>query len=102
MPKVRRRGIPVQLLEHRLERIRIREIPMDQLALLAEWLDRQSEVPTGKWSKRFPGMIVCGEADLVKTLLLPHQTVLGDEIRQSLAIGEASERCRRFFGGGVC
>lgn len=80
MPKVRRRGVPVQLLEHLIERIRIREIHADQLALLAEWLDQQPEVPSGRWYKRFPGMIVCGEADLVKTFLLPNQAPFGDEV----------------------
>ena len=80
MPKVRRRGVPVQLLEHLIERIRIREIHADQLALLAEWLDHQPEVPSGRWYKRFPGMIVCGEADLVKTFLLPNQGPFGDEV----------------------
>jgi len=28
-------------------------------------------LPEGPWSKRFPGMTVCGEGDLVKTFLLP-------------------------------
>ena len=79
MPKVLRRGVPVLLLEHLLERIRTREISVEQLALFAEWLDNEPEVPAGRWFKRFPGMIVCGEAGLVKTFLLPDQTPVGEE-----------------------
>jgi len=29
---------------------------------------------------KIAGRTVCGEGDLVKTFLLPHQTALGDEI----------------------
>jgi hypothetical protein len=32
-------------------------------------LDSEPEVPEGKWFKRLPGMIVCGEGELVKTFL---------------------------------
>ena len=77
MPKVRRRDIPPALLNHLLERIREREIPPDQLGLLAEWLDQNPEVPSGKWFKRFPGMTVCGEGELVKTFLRPEQAPIG-------------------------
>jgi hypothetical protein len=46
-----------------------------------EWLDTQPEVPSGKWFKRFPGMILCGEGELVKTFLTSEQVPIGDEIR---------------------
>jgi len=49
--------------------------------LLAEWLDTEPEVPVGKWFKRFPEMIVCGEGELVKTFLRLGQVPAGDEIR---------------------
>lgn len=57
-----------------------RQISGKQLALLIEWLDAQPEVPDGNWFKRFPGMIVCGEGELVKTFLTPEQTPFGDEV----------------------
>jgi hypothetical protein len=34
----------------------------------------------GRWFKRFPGMTVCGEGELVKTFLLPHQAATGEEV----------------------
>lgn len=54
---------------------------MDQLGLLADWLATEPEVSERKWFKRFSGMIVCGEGELVKTFLTPEQTPIGDEVQ---------------------
>lgn len=81
MPEVRRQSLPPALLRHLLDRIRERAIPADQLALLAEWLDGQPEVSDERWFKRFPGMTVCGEGELIKTFLLPNQAALGEEMK---------------------
>ncbi len=80
MPKVRRRNLPPALLKHLLDRIQDRSISANQLGLLADWLDGQPEVPEGPWFKRFSGMIVCGEGELVKTFLIPGQVPFGDEV----------------------
>ncbi len=81
MPKVRRRNLPPALFQHLLDRIQSRKIPSDQLALLARWLDSEPEVPKSAWYKRFPGMTVCGEGELIKTFLLPGQHPKGKRIR---------------------
>jgi hypothetical protein len=81
MPKVRRRNLPPSLLNHLLDRIAKRNITADQLGLLADWLDTEPHVPAGKWYKRFPGVTVCGEGELVKTFLVGGQTADGDEIQ---------------------
>ncbi len=80
MPKILRRNLPRSLYEHRLERVQERQISGSQLSLMIDWLDTQPEVPIGKWFKRFPGMIVCGENELVKTFLLPAQIPFGEEV----------------------
>ena len=80
MPRIRRQNLPPALLHHLLDRIRSREISADQLGLFAEWLDTEPEVPNEKWFKRFPEMIACGEAELVKTLLNAQQVPLGKEV----------------------
>jgi hypothetical protein len=80
MPRVRRQNLPPALLAHLLDRIRTRHISPDQLGLLAEWLDSGPEVPAGRWFKRFPGMIVCGEADLIRTFLDSAQLPDGKEV----------------------
>jgi hypothetical protein len=80
MPKVRRQNLPRPLYSHLLERVQQRKITGEQLIQLIEWLDLQPDVPAGKWFKRFSGMTVCGEADLVKTFLVQGQVPVGEEI----------------------
>ena len=80
MPKILRRNLPPPLYAHLLERVQQRQISGKQLAVMIEWLDTQPEVPNGKWFKRFPGMIVCGDGELVKTFLTAEQVPVGDEI----------------------
>jgi len=48
--------------------------------LFADWLDSEPEVPNERWFKRFPGMIVCGEGELVKTFLTSGQAPIGTEL----------------------
>lgn len=81
MPEIRRRSLPPALLQHLLDRIRQRNIPAGDLGLLADWLDGKPIVPDGKWIKRFPGMTVCGEGELIKTFLLPGQFAEGTEVK---------------------
>ena len=80
MPKIRRSELPEALLRHLLLRVREREIAHDQIILLAQWLDTQPEVPAGRWFKKFPGMTVCGEGELIKTFLQPGQLPDGEEL----------------------
>ena len=80
MPRVRRKNVPPALFRHLLDRIKQRQIDARQLQVLAEWLDGEPEVPEGLWYKRFSGMTVCGEGDLVKTFLLPDQAPRGKRV----------------------
>ena len=80
MPKVRWRNVPRALVAHLEDRVRDREIPIGQLQLLSEWLTGEPEVPVGKWFKRFPGMVACGEGEYLKTFLRIGQAPDGEEI----------------------
>ena len=80
MPRIRRDRVPSALINHLVTRCREREIPMDQVILLARWMEAGPEVPTGLWFKRFPGMIACGEGELVKTFLRLGQIPTGEEV----------------------
>lgn len=80
MPKVRRHSLPPALFQHLLDRIESRRIPASQLALLAAWLETEPDVPEGQWFKEFAGMTVCGEGELIKTLLLPGQAAKGERV----------------------
>jgi hypothetical protein len=63
------RLVPSALSQHLLDR----KISATQLELLAKWLDTEREAPESYWYKRFSGMIVCGEGQLIQTFLLPGQ-----------------------------
>jgi len=77
VPKVRRQNLPPALFQHLLDRIQSRKIRATQLELLAKWLDTEPDVPEGQWYKRFSGMTVCGEGELIKTFLLSGQSAKG-------------------------
>jgi hypothetical protein len=80
VPRVRRQNVPPALFQHLLDRVQSRKISASQLELLARWLDSEPEVPEGPWYKRFSGMIVCGEGELIKTFLLPTQAPKGRHV----------------------
>ena len=80
MPRIRRKRIPGALMAHLVKRIRERQISTSQLGLLARWLDSDPEVSEGRWFKRFPEMMVCGEGELVKTFLSAGQSPTGAEV----------------------
>jgi hypothetical protein len=80
MPKVRRQKLPETLLRHLLARMRQRGVSNEQIVLLARWLDTGPEVPNGQWFKKFPGMTVCGEGELIKTFLQSGPVATGEEI----------------------
>jgi hypothetical protein len=73
MPRILRKNLPPRLLDHLLDRVDGRNISSTQLGLLSNWLRTDPEVPEGKWFKKFSGMTVCGEGELVKTFLQPGQ-----------------------------
>jgi hypothetical protein len=80
VPRVRRQNVPPALFQHLLERVQNRKIPASQLELLAKWLDDEPEVPEGQWYKRFSGMTVCGEGELIKAFLLSGQAPKGQRV----------------------
>ena len=80
MPKIRRRGVPKSLLEHLWQRIDEREISIEQLELFGTWLESEPILPSGRWFKRFPQMIVCDEGELVTTFLRVGQVAEGHEV----------------------
>lgn len=80
MPRVRRQNVPPALFQHLLDRVRSRKIPASQLEMLANWLDSEPEVPEGQWYKRFTGMTVCGEGELIKAFLLTGQAPKGRRV----------------------
>ncbi len=48
--------------------------------MLRTWVASNPEVPADCWFKRFPGLIVCGEGELVKAFLRIGQAPGGQEV----------------------
>jgi len=80
MPKIRRQNLPPALYAHLLERVQQRNISAQQLRFMLRWVDAEPEVPNGRWFKRFPELIVCGEGEWVTTFLVPGQIADGEEV----------------------
>jgi len=80
VPKIRRQNLPRALYAHLLDRVQQRNISAQQLRVMLQWMDTQPEVPEGRWFKRFPELVVCGEGELIKTFLLPSQAPSGEEL----------------------
>jgi hypothetical protein len=73
-------NLPPALLDHLIDRITEREISANQRGQFTYWLVTEPEVPEGRWFKRFPEMIVCGEGALVKTFLRSGEVAAGEEV----------------------
>jgi hypothetical protein len=99
MPKIRRRGVPGPLLEHLWLRIDEREISVAQLELFAVWLDTEPDVPKGKWFKRFPEMMVCGEGEFVTTFLRIGRWRRARKSPDRKRKNDGSSICSSFVGG---
>jgi len=80
MPKILNHDLPAGVMFHLIQRVRDRDISAAQLQMLSDWMNEGPEVPHGRWFKRFPGMTACGEGEMVKTFLLPHQAATGEEV----------------------
>lgn len=80
MPKILRQNLPPALYAYLLERVQQTHISGSQLRLLVKCMDTQPEALNGRWFKRFPERVVCGEGELVKTFLVPGQVPTGEEI----------------------
>jgi hypothetical protein len=80
MPKIRRRNLPELLMQHLVARVRERKVTLEQLEEFSDWLAIDAIVPEGRWFKRFGGFSICGEGELVKTVLISGQLPDGEEV----------------------
>jgi hypothetical protein len=61
--------IPAAIRNHLIERMRDRNISLDDLNRLRIWLETRPSVPTGSWYKDFGSFKLCGEGEYPKTML---------------------------------
>lgn len=69
--------LPSAIRDHLLERMRDRNIQLEDLNTLRIWIESKPDVPVGPWYKDFGSFKLCGEGRFPKTFLLPGQAAKG-------------------------
>ena len=72
--------MPAAVREHLVERMRDRNISLDDLNRLRLWVEAKPEVPEGAWFKNFGSFKLCGKGRYPTTFLLPGQAATGTEL----------------------
>lgn len=72
--------IPAAIRNHLIERMRDRNITLEDLNKLRIWLESRPNVPEGAWFKDFGSFKLCGESAFPKTFLLPGQAAKGQKL----------------------
>ena len=69
MPRIQWSRLPPALRDHLFDRLREREISVDDLYQLKLWRESEPEAPQGLWYKDFGSFKVCGEGRIPEDLL---------------------------------
>jgi hypothetical protein len=81
MPKIQNwNRLPTAIRKHLIERMRDRNISIEDLNRLRVWIESAPEVPAGKWYKDFGSFRLCGEGPYPKTFLLAEQPARGSKL----------------------
>jgi len=72
--------LPPALRDHLVERMRDRNVSLQDLNQLRLWMDTRPEVPEGLWYKDFGSFKLCGEGRYPKTFLLAGQPAIGRKL----------------------
>jgi hypothetical protein len=71
--------LPTAVRDH-LERMRDRNISLEDLNRLRLWIESPPDVPEGPWFKDFGSFKLCGEGKFPKTFLLDGRSAYGQPI----------------------
>ena len=66
--------------DHLVDRMRDRNITLDDLNQLRLWVESKPNVPDGPWYKDFGSFKLCGEGKYPKTFLLAGQPATGEKL----------------------
>jgi len=72
--------MPAAVREHLVERMRDRNIGIEDLNKLRIWLESRPEVPEGPWFKDFGSFKLCGNGRFPTTFLLAGQPAKGEQV----------------------
>ncbi len=80
MPLIQWTDLPRALRDHLFDRLRDRQIKVEDLYKLKIWRESVPEAPEGEWFKDFGSFKICGEGRFPKTFLLAGQPVRGKQL----------------------
>ena len=80
MPKIRFSSLPRPVWEHILARVEDRQISIQDLRRLQEWVNASPWAPEGDWYKDFGSFMICGSGELPKTVLTKGMAPFGTRI----------------------
>lgn len=80
MPKIRFSDLPHGLWKHLLERVQEREITLNDLVRLQEWVKSEPFAPEGDWYKDFGSFKLCSSDEYPKTVLRKDMAAFGKRI----------------------
>jgi hypothetical protein len=72
--------MPSAVRAHLIERMRDRNIGLEDLNRLRLWLETRPEVPEGPWYKDFGSFKLCGKGPFPATFLLAGQAAAGQSL----------------------
>jgi len=72
--------LPVAVRDHLTERMRDRNISLDDLNWLRLWIESKPNVTEGPWYRDFGSFKLCGEGKYPKTFLLAGQAAAGKKL----------------------
>jgi hypothetical protein len=72
--------LPASVRDYLIERMRDRDIKVEDLNRLRIWLESRPNVPEGPWHKDFGSFKLCGEGIYPKPFLLPGQAAGGQKL----------------------
>jgi len=78
--KIQWTNLPPALRDHLFDRLRDRQITVEDLYQLKLWRESEPEAPAGDWYKDFGSFKVCGRGTYPKTFLLRGQPAKGQEL----------------------
>jgi hypothetical protein len=71
------RELPPAIRQHLIERMRDRNLRLEDLDKLRIWVESHPQVPEGEWYKDFGSFKLCGKGAYPKTFLLAGQPAKG-------------------------
>ena len=72
---------PIDVVNHINKQMVERNISRQMFLQAMRWSLTDPEVPNEQWWKRFDGFILCGKSGIFLTVLAPHMTTIGIEVK---------------------